>query len=435
MKVLKFGGKSIATTERLKFVANIAAQNKKNIVIVPAMPGITVLLEDISDYLYKKNQEAANETITKLQKELMAIVNSLFANEKSVVAAIELINSKIDYIRSFGKNLFTLFEEKIILAQGELISSHLFYLYTQERGLNSVELSALDFMLIDKNHEPDTDFIKEKLTALVKDKAADLYITQGYICKNIYGEIDDFRKGGNDYSATLTGAAIDADEIQIWTDVEELKNIDSSVVSKAKTIKDLSFDEAAELAYFGDKILHPTSILPAKLANIPVRILSVMTPESDGTLISFDAEKGIIKAVAAKDDITAITIKSGRMLLAHGFLRRVFEVFEHHETSIDMLTSSEVGISITIDNSRNLGNIIDDLKKYGSVSVNTNMTLVSVIGDMEWKNTQTKTKVMNAIKDLPVCMISYGGSDYNFSFLIKKDDKTKTLKTLNDNLF
>jgi len=435
MKVLKFGGKSIATVERLKFVTDIVTESGKCIVIVPAIPDITLLLEDISNYLYKKNQEGANEAINKLHRELGIIVSNLYANEKAVIEAVDLINTKIEYIRSFTKNLFTLFEEKIVMAQGEIISSRLFFLYGQERGLKCAELSALDFMLIDKNYEPDSTYIKEKLTALIKEKTANVYITQGYICKNAYGEIDDFRKGGNDYSATLVGAAMDAEEIQIWTDVEEIKNIDSSVVSKAQTVKDLSFDEAAELAYFGDKILHPTSILPAKLANIPVRILSILSPKSEGTLISYDAEKGKIKAVAAKDDITAITIKSGRMLLAHGFLRKVFEVFEQHQTSIDMLTSSEVGISITIDDSRNLGNIIDDLKRYGTVSVNTNMTIISVIGDMEWKNTMTKSKVLEAIKNLAVCMISYGGSDYNFSFLIKKEDKTKTLKTLSDNLF
>ena len=415
MKVLKFGGKSIATIERLKFVTDIVANSGKCIVVVPAIPDITTMLQDISDYLYKKNLEGANEVINKLHRELGVILNNLFSTEKSIVEATDIINTEIEYIRTFTKNLFTLFEEKIVIAQGEIISSKLFYLFAQESGLNCVELSALDFMLIDKNYEPDTAFIKEKLTTLLESKKSDVYITQGYICRNAYGEIDDLHKGGNDYTATLIGAVIEAKEIQIWTDVEELKNIDSSIVDKAKTISDLSFDEAAELAYFGDKILHPTSILPAKMANIPVRILSILFPQSGGTLISDNAEKMKIKAVAAKDGITSVTIKSGKMLLAHGFLRKIFEVFEQYQTSIDMLTSSEVGISLTIDDARNLEGIVNDLKRYGTVSVNTNMTIISIIGDMAWQGTTTKSQVLDAIKDLTLCMISYGGSDYNFS--------------------
>lgn len=435
MKVLKFGGKSIATTERLKFVTDIVTENGKCLVIIPAIPDITAILEDISDYLYKKNAEGANEAINKLQKELISIINNLYLSEKAIVQAAEMVNAKIEYIRTFTKNLFTLFEEKIILAQGEIISSRLFYLYTQEKGMDCIELSALDFMRIDKNYEPDTAYIKENLTSLLKENDNNFYITQGYICKNAYGEIDDFRKGGNDYTATLAGAAIDAKEIQIWTDVEAIKNIDSKLVNNAQTVDNLSFDEAAELAYFGDKILHPTSILPAKLANIPVRILSILEPQSKGTMVSADAESGKIKAVAAKDGITAITIKSGKMLLAHGFLRKVFEVFELHSTAIDMLASSEIGISLTIDNPRNLDKIINDLKGYGSVSVDSDMTIICVIGDLDWKNPVTKSKVLNAVKDLPVRMISYGGSDYNYSFLIKETDKRQTLNTLNDNLF
>jgi len=435
MNVLKFGGKSIATTERFKFIAGMISQKDDCIVIIPAIPDITNKLEDISNYLYKKNTEGASVIINDLKKELLSIIDELFSNKDLVTQLSVYISEKIDYIRSFSLDLFTLFEEHAVMAQGEIITSHLFDAYLRTIGVNSVELSALDFMRIDKNSEPVAEFIKNNLSELLKKNKANIYITQGYICRNAYGEIDDFRKGGNDYSATLIGAAIDAGEIQIWTDTGGMYNIDPEIINAAQTIPSLSFDEAAELAYFGDKILHPTSILPAKMANIPVRILSILAPGEKGTLISDKFTKGTVKAVATKDNITAIKIKSGKMLLAHGFLRKIFEVFEHYRTPIDMLASSEVGVSITIDNNQYLEDISDELKRYGTVSIDSNMTIICVIGDLNWEEKSSKQQVMDAIKTLSARMISYGGSNYNISLLIRQKDKKQALELLNKNIF
>jgi len=309
-------------------------------------------------------------------------------------------------------------------------------LYLNECGINSVLIPALDYMRTDKNAEPDPVYIKEKLIKLLDgNKDADLFITQGYICRNAYGEIDNLQRGGSDYSASLIGAAIGAEEIQIWTDIDGMHNNDPRIVEKTSPVRHLHFEEAAELAYFGAKILHPTCILPAKLNNIPVRLLNTMQPEAPGTMISNMTEKGKIKAVAAKDNITSIKIKSGRMLLATGFLRKVFEIFENYQTPIDMVTTSEVGVSVTIDNRKHLEEIVDDLKKYGTVTVDEDMVIVCVVGDLEWDNVGFEARIVQAMKDVPVRMISYGGSNYNVSLLIKASDKTRALQSLSDHLF
>ncbi|MBP7487870.1 MAG: aspartate kinase, partial [Parabacteroides sp.] len=288
----------------------------------------------------------------------------------------------------------------------------------------------------DKNAEPDPLYIKEKLNKLLEQHPdAELFITQGYICRNAYGEVDNLQRGGSDYSASLVGAAINSEEIQIWTDIDGMHNNDPRVVDKTSPVRNLHFEEAAELAYFGAKILHPTCILPAKLNNIPVRLLNTMQPEAPGTLISNKTEKGKIKAVAAKDNIIAIKIKSGRMLLAHGFLRKVFEIFESYQTPIDMVTTSEVGVSVTIDNRKHLEEIVDDLKKYGTVTVDTDMVIVCVVGDMKWNNVGFEANIISSLKDIPVRMISYGGSNYNVSLLVKAEDKKRSLQALSDHLF
>ena len=267
------------------------------------------------------------------------------------------------------------------------------------------------------------------------NKDADIYITQGYICRNAYGEVDNLQRGGSDYSASLVGAAIKAEEIQIWTDIDGMHNNDPRFVEHTSPVRQLHFEEAAELAYFGAKILHPTCILPAKLNNIPVRLLNTMEPNAPGTLIYNQTEQGKIKAVAAKDGITAIKIKSGRMLLAYGFLRKVFEIFESYQTAIDMVTTSEVGVSVTIDNTKHLTEILDDLKKFGTVTVDEDMVIICVVGDLEWNNIGFESNAMEAMKNVPVRMISYGGSNYNISFLIKAEDKKKALQALSDSLF
>lgn len=436
MKVLKFGGTSVGSAQRMKEVAKLITEGEKKIVVLSAMSGTTNTLVEISDYLYKKNPEGANEIINKLEKQYKKHVDELYSTEEYKQKGLEIIKTHFDYIRSYTKDLFTLFEEKVVLAQGELISTAMVNNYLLECGVNSVLLPALEFMRTDKNSEPDPIYIKEKLqNQLELHPNADLYITQGYICRNAYGEIDNLQRGGSDYTASLIGAAINASEIQIWTDIDGLHNNDPRIVDKTAPVRQLHFEEAAELAYFGAKILHPTCVQPAKYANIPVRLLNTMEPTAPGTLISNETEKDKIKAVAAKDNITAIKIKSSRMLLAHGFLRKVFEIFESYQTSIDMICTSEVGVSMSIDNVKHLPEIVNDLKKYGTVTVDNDMCIICVVGDLEWENIGFETKAMDALKDIPVRMISYGGSNYNISFLIRGCDKKKALQSLSDLLF
>lgn len=435
MKVLKFGGTSVGSAQRMKDVAKLIV-GEKNLIVLSAMSGTTNSLVEISDYLYKKNPDGANEIINKLSQKYFGHIDELYATEEYKEKARELVTFHFDHIRSFTKDLFTLFEEKVVLAQGELISTGMMNLYLQEQGVNSVLLPALDFMRTDKNAEPDPVYIKEKLNRLLEENAgADLYITQGYICRNAYGEIDNLQRGGSDYTASLIGAAIKAEEIQIWTDIDGMHNNDPRFVKGTSPVRHLHFEEAAELAYFGAKILHPTCILPAKINNIPVRLLNTMQPDAPGTLISNATEKGKIKAVAAKDNITAIKIKSGRMLLATGFLRKVFETFENYQTPIDMVTTSEVGVSVTIDNCKHLDEIVNDLKKYGTVSVDEDMVIVCVVGDLEWENVGFEDSIIHAMKDVAVRMISYGGSNYNVSLLVKASDKQCALQALSDHLF
>ena len=436
MKVLKFGGTSVGSAQRMKEVAKLICDGDRKIVVLSAMSGTTNSLVEISDYLYKKNPDGANEIINKLALKYFEHIDELYTTEEYKKKATELVKSHFDYIRSFTKDLFTLFEEKVVLAQGELISTGMVNLYLNETGVKSVLLPALDYMRTDKNAEPDPLYIKEKLNKLLEQHPdAELFITQGYICRNAYGEVDNLQRGGSDYSASLVGAAINSEEIQIWTDIDGMHNNDPRVVDKTSPVRNLHFEEAAELAYFGAKILHPTCILPAKLNNIPVRLLNTLQPEAPGTLISNKTENGKIKAVAAKDNIIAIKIKSGRMLLAHGFLRKVFEIFESYQTPIDMVTTSEVGVSVTIDNRKHLEEIVDDLKKYGTVTVDTDMVIVCVVGDMKWNNVGFEANIISSLKDIPVRMISYGGSNYNVSLLVKAEDKKRSLQALSDHLF
>ena len=435
MKVLKFGGTSVGSAQRMKNVAKLIT-GTRNIIVLSAMSGTTNSLVEISDYLYKKNPDGANEVINKLEAKYFGHIEELYSTEEYKQKAKELIKFHFDHIRTFTKDLFTLFEEKVVLAQGELMSTAMMNLYLNECGVKSVLIPALDYMRTDKNAEPDPVYIKEKLLKLLDEHAdAELFITQGFICRNAYGEIDNLLRGGSDYSASLIGAAIGAEEIQIWTDIDGMHNNDPRIVKETSPVRNLNFEEAAELSYFGAKILHPTCILPAKLNNIPVRLLNTMQPEAPGTIISNAMEKNKIKAVAAKDNITAIKIKSGRMLLATGFLRKVFEIFENYQTPIDMVTTSEVGVSVTIDNRKHLDEIVDDLKKYGTVSVDEDMVIVCVVGDFEWDNIGFEARIVQAMNEVPVRMISYGGSNYNVSLLVKASDKQKALQALSDHLF
>ena len=436
MKVLKFGGTSVGSPQRMKEVSKLINDGDKKIVVLSAMSGTTNSLVEISDYLYKKNPEGANEVINKLERKYIGHINELYSTEEYKQKTLTLIKDIFNGIRSFTKDIFTLFEEKVILAQGELMSTNMVTNYLLEQGVNVVLLPALDFMRTDKNAEPDAVYIKSKLAAqLEMHPDADLYITQGYICRNAYGEVDNLQRGGSDYSASLIGAAVNASEIQIWTDIDGIHNNDPRIVEKTSPVRQLHFEEAAELAYFGAKILHPTCIQPAKFANIPVRLLNTMEPSAPGTLISNDTELGKIKAVAAKDNITAIQIKSGRMWLAYGFLRKVFEIFESYQTSIDMICTSEVGVSVSIDDTKHLNEILNDLKKYGTVNVDHEMCIICVVGDLRWENVGFEAKALDAMREIPVRMISFGGSDYNISFLVSKEDKKRALQSLSDHLF
>lgn len=434
---MKFGGTSVGSPERMKSVSSLITSSGEPVfVVLSAMSGTTNSLVEISDYLYKKNPEGANDVINRLEQKYMQHVEELFATNEWRNTTREFLREEFNYLRSFTKDIFTSFEEKSIVAQGEVISTNMVVNYMKECGIKATLLSALDFMRTDKNAEPDSIYIKEKLNAIMaENQGYQVYITQGFICRNAYGEVDNLQRGGSDYTASLIGAAIDAEEIQIWTDIDGMHNNDPRIVEKTEAIRQLHFEEAAELAYFGAKILHPTCIQPAKFAGIPVRLLNTMDPTAYGTVIDNVSVKGKIKAVAAKDNITAIKIKSSRMLLATGFLRKVFEIFESYQTAIDMVATSEVGVSMSIDNDSHLHEIVDELKKYGTVTVDTNMCIICVVGDLDWSNVGFETLATDAMKDIPVRMISYGGSNYNISFLIREADKKKALQSLSDTLF
>lgn len=437
MIVMKFGGTSVGSPERMKHVAELITESgNPTFVVLSAMSGTTNTLIEIADYLYKKNPEGANEVINMLEKKYMTHVDELYDTDEYKEKTRDFLHQEFDYIRSFTKDIFTSFEEKSIVAQGEIMSTNMVVNYLQEKGVKAVLLSALDFMRTDKNGEPDPQYIKEKLAQVMnQNEGFQIYITQGFICRNAYGEVDNLLRGGSDYTASLIGAALPAEEIQIWTDIDGMHNNDPRVVEKTEAVSQLNFEEAAELAYFGAKILHPTCVQPAKYAGIPVRLKNTLDPKAAGTIIDNVIMRGKIKAVAAKDNITAIKIKSSRMLLATGFLRKVFEIFESYQTPIDMIATSEVGVSMSIDNSTHLTEIVNELKKYGTVTVDSNMTIVCVVGDLDWSNLGFETLVLEAMQNIPVRMISYGGSNYNISFLIKGSDKKRALQCLSEKLF
>ena len=421
----------MGTAARIKHVAGLVTAGKDcPIVVLSAMSGVTNMLAEVAGYLYNRNPDSARETLKRIETKHLSVASELLGDNTADAFIRDIVSSMIALTREFTG----MEQEKIILSQGELLSTKLMELYLKKQGVDAVLLPALDFMKLDTQGEPDLDYIREHLKPLIEQKA-DVFITQGYICRNARGGVDNLQRGGSDYTASLIGAALDADEIQIWTDIDGMHDNDPRVVGNTSAVRHLHFDEAAELAYFGAKILHPTCILPAKLANIPVRLLNTMEPSAPGTIIDNNPETGTIKAVAAKDNITAIKIKSPRMLLAHGFLRKVFEIFESYRTPIDMICTSEVGVSVTIDDTRFLSEIVHDLKKYGTVSVDLDMCIVCVVGDMDWENLGFETMVLTAMKDIPVRMVSYGGSNYNISLLVREEDKARTLQALSRSLF
>lgn len=439
MKVLKFGGTSVGSPERMKTLFSIieSQPSEKHIVVLSAVSGTTNSLEQIAKNFLKGNKEEALQLIQSLFVKYSVFVSELFTTAAGLKIGEDLIQHHFELVKGLAHDLFTQVEERIVLAQGELLSTALFHYYLEEQGISSVLLPALDFMRMDADQEPDYDYMTLKLEGIMKDHASNkLFITQGYICRNNFGEVDNLRRGGSDYTASLIGAVLRADEIQIWTDIDGFHNNDPRCVSNTKAIEQLSFDEAAELAYFGAKILHPQSVFPAKKFNVPVRLLDTLDVEAKGTLISENTHSdGKIVAIAAKDGITAIRIHSSRMLLAYGFLRRVFEIFERYKVPIDMITTSEVAVSLTIDETGSLEEIVKELEHFGKVDVDSNQSIICVVGDFKTNTHGHATIVTEAVKHIPVRMISYGGSEHNLSLLVPEHHKIETLRSLHNRIF
>ena len=433
---MKFGGTSVGSPDRIRKVAELIGREKQPFVVLSAMSGTTNSLLEVAGYLLNRNKEGAIDTLRALEAKYDGVIAKLYGTPQAREKAAAYVKEVFAYLKTFCKQLFTAVQEKILVAQGELLSTHLMLYYMEEQGVKVELIPALDFMKLNQQGEPDTEYIASHLQPLMaRCPDAEVYLTQGFICKNYQDEVDNLQRGGSDHTASLVGVAVEAEEIQIWTDIDGMHDNDPREVEGTRSVRHLQFEEAAELAYFGAKILHPTCIQPAKFANIPVRLLNTMDPDAPGTVIDNTPDRGSIKAVAAKDNIVAIKIKSSRMLLAHGFLRRVFEIFESYRTPIDMICTSEVGVSMTIDDTSHLGAIVHDLKRYGTVTVDLDMCIVCVVGDMDWENVGFETKVMEAMEDIPVRMISYGGSNYNISFLLKEEDKTRALRALSRCLF
>lgn len=436
---MKFGGTSVGKPERMHHIVKLVtkeAENEPAIVVLSALSGTTNALVEIGELIAKGDRSGAKQAIDKLEAHYQAFITELVKKEEAVAKAKAIIAEHFEFLNIILKISFSEALSKDILAQGELLSTKLFCAYLEEQGIDHLLLPALEFMTIDSYDEPQIGSIKVKLTQILQQhKDKKLFVTQGYICRNARGEVDNLKRGGSDYSASLIAAAINASVCEIWTDIDGMHNNDPRVVKKTVPIEQMSFDEAAELAYFGAKILHPASIWPAQTYKIPVRLLNTMQPEAKGTLITEEAGSVGVKAVAAKDNIIAIRIKSSRMLLAYGFLRKIFEVFEKYRTPIDMITTSEVAVSLTIDNDANLKEILKELEPFGTVEVDKNQTIISVVGNEISRTEDMVKKLFGSIMNIPVRMVSYGGSPHNISLLISADYKTKMLQQLNKGMF
>jgi aspartate kinase len=435
MIIQKFGGTSVGNAQRMKQVAELVHDGKRKIVVLSAVSGTTNKLVELSQALYRKDSEAVQALIESLKQNYIQLVDELLKDEKKK-EALKALETHWSHIKAFTLDLFTPFEERAVLAQGELISTMLMQFYMEQEGIRSVLIPALDFMRIDQKNEPDTWYIKSNIERLLSaHPEVDLFITQGYICRNHFGEIDNLKRGGSDYTASIVGTAVNAENVQIWTDIDGMHNNDPRIVAETRPIEKLTFEEAAELAYFGAKILHPSSIEPARKANIPVWLKNTMHPEKRGTVISNVSSGSFLKAVAAKDGITAIKIKSDRMLMAYGFLRKVFEVFERHSISIDMITTSEVAVSLTIDHVGDISSLVEDLRGYGTVEVDTDQCIVCVVGHLLQEKPGEAALIFEALRSISLRMISYGGSKNNVSILIDQSQKVEALKALNVGLF
>jgi aspartate kinase len=437
MKVMKFGGTSVGKPERMHHIASLVTKEKEPaIIVLSAVSGTTNALVEIGNHISRGDRQTAKDAIDKLETQYKAFVSELVSSPEAVAKAQAVVAEHFEFLNIILKISFSEALSKDILAQGELLSTKLFSIYLEEKGIEHVLLPALEFMTIDHYDEPQIGSIKVKLTQLLKQhEDKKIFVTQGYICRNARGEVDNLKRGGSDYSASLIAAAINASICEIWTDIDGMHNNDPRIVNKTVPVEQMSFDEAAELAYFGAKILHPASIWPAQLYNIPVKLLNTMQPEAKGTLITEKAGSVGVKAVAAKDNIIAIRIKSSRMLLAYGFLRKIFEVFEKYRTPIDMITTSEVAVSLTIDNPLALKEILKELEPFGNVEVDENQVIISVVGNEISQTADMVKKLFGSIMNIPVRMVSYGGSPHNISLLVPSEFKAQILQQLNRGMF
>ncbi len=439
MKILKFGGTSVGTPEGMNQIRKIiSADEHKKVVVLSALSGVTNSLVEIGERLRRRDGKGAKKVLGKLNEKYITFIEELFTTEEAKNSAKVALTTSQEFIESCLELNFSNRLDKELLAQGELMSTQLFNLHLQEHQLSSALISALAFVKTNMQGEPDEAFINKELSELLVKLPAEtnLIITQGYICRNAEGQIDNLQRGGSDYTASLIGAALYADEIQIWTDIDGMHNNDPRVVKNTFSIPELSFEEAAELAYFGAKILHPSCIRPAQRKGIPVRLKNTMKPEAAGTLINHNEDvSGGIKAIAAKDGIIAIKVKSLRMLMAYGFLRRVFEIFEKYKTPIDVITTSEVAISVTIDNAYYLDSILSELRPFGEVEVDHEQSIICIVGNLVAEKPGLVGKIFSALADIPVRMISYGGSRHNISVVVDSNFKQEALKKLNEGVF
>ena len=437
MKVMKFGGTSVGRPERMQHIAGMVTKETESVIVVlSALSGTTNALVEIGDNIAKGDRGAAKQVIDKLEAHYQAFISELVKKEETLAKAKAIVAEHFEFLNIILRISFSEALSKDILAQGELLSTKLFCVYLEEKGISHMLLPALEFMSIDAYDEPNVEVIKSKLQPILEqNKDKKIFVTQGYICRNARGEVDNLKRGGSDYSASLIAAAINASVCEIWTDIDGMHNNDPRVVKKTVPIEQMSFDEAAELAYFGAKILHPASIWPAQMYKVPVKLLNTMQPEAKGTTIAEEAGSKGVKAVAAKDNIIAIRIKSSRMLLAYGFLRKIFEVFEKYRTPIDMITTSEVAVSLTIDTDANLDEIVKELEPFGTIDIDKNQVIISVVGNEIAQTEDMVKKLFGSILNIPVRMVSYGGSHHNISLLVPAEYKTQILQQLNKGMF
>lgn len=435
--VMKFGGTSVGSADRIKYVASLIDDDRFKIVVLSAMSGVTNTLVEISDHFAHSNVQGALSLIDELEQKYYHAIDALYESKESQTLAKVFVDEKMSFLRSFEtERLFSDYETKQVLGQGEIISVRMMELYLKEQGKNPIRLSALDFICTDQYGEPDFPRIQDRLLQTMADYPTEtLFLTEGYICLNAYSEMDNLKRGGSDYTATIIGSVLDAKEIQIWTDIDGMHNNDPRVVEHTRPVRTLHYDEASELAYFGAKILHPSCIIPAKMANVPVKLLSTMEPQAKGTLISNRMDEGALKAIASKDGVTVLRIRSTRLLLSYGFLRKVFEVFEANRTPIDMVTTSEVSVSVSITDTDRLEDILANLRRFSTVTLDYPMTILCIAGDLNWKNVGFESRVIEAVKDLPVRMISFGGSDHNVSVVVRAEDKELAMNQLHKHLF